>query len=113
MLLSVAIFVNAETNNEVNNNTEAICLMDSGTGGGFVVFKGVLDVWETPSGGLMIDCEPPFFNPCYTLIWWYTIDGVKLRKVELNDGNQTQIAVTSDPISVTNPDGSVTHTFTR
>lgn len=111
ILFSISIYVNAETNNNIlaSPNTES-----PDEGGGdlhHINFYGVLDIYETPAGALIITCLPPFLQKCFTLIWNSTNPNQKT--VELNDGNQTQISVISGPSTTTGPNGEEIHTFTR
>jgi hypothetical protein len=109
ILFSVSLFANAETTTYdfSTPNTEL-----SGDSGGLHIihFKGVLDIWETPSGGLIVSCMPPFLETCFTLIWSLQTDEMT---VILNDVNQTEIEVTSEPVTTTGTVGEQIHTFTR
>lgn len=109
ILLSFSTLLNAETNNCINNTPTTDCLVDQI--GGHLAFYGVLDIWYTPSGALIIDCDPPFLTVCYTL--WWSFDNPLQQTVILNDANKTEISVTSDPIITTGVNGEQIHTFTR
>lgn len=109
LLLSLSPFLNAETNENINNSASTLCLVEE-PGGDLHHFRfyGVLDIWWTPSGGLVIDCDPPFYEPCYDL-WWSLKSSQKF--VRLNDANQTEIDVTSNPVITDGENGDQIHTF--
>ena len=113
MLLTVSTFVNANTNAHINpiTNIESPVDMPDGETLIIFIFYGELDTWTTPTGALIIDCKPPFSETCYTL-WWITSTPSD-KTVTLNDANQTEISVTSEPVITTGEDGTKTHTFTR
>ncbi|RLD45229.1 MAG: hypothetical protein DRI89_01705 [Bacteroidetes bacterium] len=112
IFLSVSLFLKAETNECINITPNTACLAEEPGGGDLhhITFYGILDMWWTPSGALIIDCDPPFSEVCYNL-WWSLTTSQKF--VRLNDANQTEIDVTSDPVITPGENGDKIHTFTR
>jgi|FLOH01.1.fsa_nt_gi hypothetical protein len=112
ILLSVSTFSNAETNKHMNTTRTIECPVDLEESNiGHITFYGVLDIWETPAGGIVISCIPPFLEVCYRLIW--SNDNPAEKTVYLNDDNQTEIDVTSDVVISTGENGEQIHTFSR
>lgn len=109
ILLNISVFLYAETVPTLSNTEiEEYCVDQVGHR---IVFYGVLDIWHTPSGTLIIDCNPPFISVCYTL--WWSLENPLQQTVILNDENQTEITVTSDPIITIGENGEQIHTFSR
>lgn len=109
ILLNFSALLNAETVPTLSNtDNEEYCIDQLG---GRIVFYGVLDIWHTPSGALIIDCNPPFISVCYTL--WWSLENPSQQTVILNDENQTEITVNSDPIITIGENGEQIHTFSR
>jgi hypothetical protein len=108
--LGVSVFVNAGTYEYVNNTTNTECSLEEPGSLHHITFQGVLEFYETTSGAPIITCKPPLLEDCYTL-WWSIYSAIKF--VRLNDVNQTEIDVTSDPVITTDENGVQTHTFTR
>ncbi len=107
----ITVFLNAETNALINDIPNKVCLDDQPEPFGHVTFYGELDLWWTESGALIIECNPPFFDECYTLIWDFNV--TDQMTVILNDDNKTEISVTSGPDTTTGENGEQIHTFTR
>lgn len=109
LFLSVTLFVNGETS--ISNISSPLPEISDVSGDLHIVhFKGVLHTWETPAGALIITCLPPFLTSCYTLIWSLGTDEMT---VILNDENNTEIGVTSQPVVSNGTAGEEIHTFTR
>ena len=113
MLLTVSTFAYANTNANVIpiTNIESPVDMPDDETLIILIFYGELGVWTTPSGALIVDCDPPFTEKCYTIIWHTGTPSDKT--VTLNDANQTEISVTSEAVITTDENGTKTHTFTR
>ena len=109
ILFNISVFLYAETVPVINSTQSAECNMDQI--GGHIVFYGILDIWHTPSGALIIDCDPPFLTVCYTL--WWSFENPLQQTVILNDEYQTEITVTSDPVITIGENGEQIHSFSR
>lgn len=84
--------------------------IDMPEGGTYIfIFYGDLDLWFTSAGSLIIDCDPPFENRCYTIYW--SLNNPTDKTVLLNDINETEISVSSEAVITTQQDGSKRHTF--
>ena len=112
MLLMFSVFVNAQTNDSKNENQisthETIPNLSSG---GYIMFYGVLDIYQTQSGATIITCDPPFLSRCYSLWWSPTYP--KMKTIILNDDNQTEIKVKSGPTITTGSNGEKIYTFSK
>jgi len=112
-LFGVTTLANAITAKDIMNTSRPVMYPDDPvqSAGGYIIFYGVLNIWTTPSGAVIIDCDPPFFEKCYTLIWYNAIPNHKT--LILNDKNQTEITVTSGPFIKSGENGEQIHTFTK
>jgi hypothetical protein len=113
MLITSSLFVNANTNERFTQTTNIESPVGiPGDGPVYIyIFYGDLDIWWTPSGFLVVDCDPPFQEKCYTIFW--SLNNPTDKTVILNDANQTEINVTSEAIITTLEDGTKRHTFTK
>ncbi len=74
-------------------------------------FWGDLELWINGNDELVVHCEPPFIPRCYSIYWFITTPEDKT--VVLNDGNDTEISVSSEAVITTDESGTKIHTFTK
>lgn len=111
MLLSLSSFgyVSANCNKELPLKFESPIEMPEEGGMYIFIFYGELDLWFTSGGSLIIDCDPPFEDKCYTIYW--SLNNPSDKTVRLNDISETEISVSSEATITTEGDGSKRHTF--
>ena len=109
-MFSITFFVNAETDENNNAQTEKNCLAESPIK--TLTLHGYFAGWTASSGTISVFCDPPFLADCYTISWSITAPG--LKKIVLNDGNSTEIGVSSEAVITTDElTGRQTHTFSE
>jgi len=107
--MSVTLISFAKQNDVINITTDVECFADDPPEEtSHITFYGVLGWYYTQAGALIITCSPPFTQGCYTLIWNLQDE----RSVILNDGYDTEISVSSDPITIIDENGNEVHTLT-
>ena len=101
--------VSAESTDCKSPNANNECLAEPGE---IVIinFQGEIYHITNRFGELEVRCIAPFDDRCYTL--YYHTHSVSEKTVQLNDLNQTEYSVTSDPVITTGPNGEQIYTFT-
>lgn len=112
MLLTVSTIAGANTDPAEISNAEIESPLDMPEETVIVfIIKGELGLWINQTGQISIECDPPFLPICYTITWISTYPDDKT--VILNDGQNTEINVSSEAVITTDESGTEIHTFAK
>lgn len=112
LLLTVSTIASASTDPAEISNAEIESPIDMPESNVIVIIiKGDLSFWINQQSQVSIECDPPFLPICYTITWVSTYPTDKT--IILNDGQETEINVSSEAVITTDESGTETHTFTK